>query len=974
MQNLQVSEHSPVLDERLTLVLLTHDRPAYLKRALQYYQHFAGRILVLDSSAIGQAALASQFPGTDYRHVPQFGYHALQAKLAYGAAQVGTPFMAFVADDDFTLQAGLASALAFLEANPDYGMCQGYSLSYRASAGTVFYHRRDRKVPEDCAQASAPARLSAYLQHYLPTLYAVTRTELTRDWLACIPGDIGPAWLEISRAVWLLAAAKARVLPIAYGVRELQDGASPHSSERLRVLTAPDQASVTVREQFAEAFAVRQSCLAALEGEQGRAVILEGLATMGECLAAGRSASSELIVESRWKDALQPPQRLFEPTQYVEMPFYNQALFDSLETIEFLLHTHPAGRSQLAQLEGLWADQEAFIEEHGNDTAETLITRLWKAMDCWAFNSRVVAQLVQRLHDIGETQAHERLQAWLTRLQAVAAVDSRQALAAMPSGQLMNWLAARSPAQADGERIAQHLAALPAGPQIAILLLDLDNDMDKLQVTLDSLVEGHYSAFKIIVFTTGEPPVATTVLNTLHFVKVAKALYVDKLNQIVRQTTCDWLVLAEVGDQFTPAGLARAALELRQAPECRAVFGDEIHRNADGSLTSVFRPGFNLDLLQSAPALMARHWLLRRDVVLEAGGYSANYSNALEFDLLLRIIETGGMGWLAHLDEPLLVCRAAVLAENVHERQALLRHLGTRGYQALVNSESPGTYRIEYRHSGRPLVSILLPCQDNLAQLHATLDSLRLRTRYTNYEVLVVDNASQDPAMEHWLEHAEQGRVRVLRSEQPVNLPALYNAASLQAKGEYLVLLDSDAQVVNPNWIESLLNHAQRPEVGVVAAKLTDAEGKVTQAGLLLGHEGGVGAAFSGEGRDSAGYMQRLAVDQNYSAVSAACLMIGSALFQGVGGLDDDLFGASLSDVDLCLKVGQAGYLIVWTPYVQVIHPGEVVQTVDALAALRGKWPTVFAHDLAYNRNLSQSGASFALGTEAPINWAPLLG
>jgi glycosyltransferase domain-containing protein len=974
MQNLQVSEHSPVLDERLTLVLLTHDRPAFLKRALQYYQHFAWRVLVLDSSAAGQGELASQFPGADYRHVPQFGHHALQAKLAYGVAQVGTPFMAFAADDDFTLQAGLASGLAFLEANPDYGLCQGYSLSYRASADAVFYHRRDRKVPEDYAEASVPARVSAYLQHYLPTLYAVTRTELARDWLACTPGDISPEWLEISRALWLLASAKARVLPIAYGVRELQDGASQHSAELLRVLAAPDQASVTVRERFAEAFAAQHGGLAALAEEQGRVAVLEGLAAMGECLASGRSASSELIVESRWKDALLPPKRLFEPTQYVEMPFYNQALFDTLEAIEFLLHTHPAGRSQLEQLEGLWADQEAFLEEHANDTAETLITRLWKAMDCWAFNLRVVAQLVQRLQDIGETQARERLQAWLARLQAVAAVDSRQALAAMPSGRLMNWLAARKPAQADGERIAQQLAAQPACPQIAILLLDLDNDMDKLQVTLDSLVEGHYSAFKIIVFTTGEPPVATTVNNTLHFVKVAKALYVDKLNQIVRQTSCDWLVLAEVGDQFTPAGLARAALELRQAPECRAVFGDEIHRNADGSLTSVFRPGFNLDLLQSAPALMARHWLLRRDVVLEAGGYSANYGNALEFDLLLRIIETGGMGWLAHLDEPLLVCRAAVPAENVHERQALLRHLGTRGYQALVNSENPGTYRIEYRHSGRPLVSVLLPCQDNLAQLQATLDSLRLRTRYTNYEVLVVDNASQDPAMEHWLEQAEQGRVRVLRSEQPVNLPALYNAASLQAKGEYLVLLDSDAQVVNPNWIESLLNHAQRPEVGVVAAKLTDADGKVTQAGLLLGYEGGVGAAFSGEARDSAGYMQRLTVDQNYSALSAACLMIGSALFQGVGGLDDDLFGASLSDVDLCLKVGQAGYLIVWTPYVQVLHPGEVVQTVDALAALRGKWPNVFAHDLAYNRNLSQSGASFALGAEAPINWAPLLG
>ncbi|TFW36776.1 glycosyl transferase family 2, partial [Pseudomonas fluorescens] len=148
---------------------------------------------------------------------------------------------------------------------------------------------------------------------------------------------------------------------------------------------------------------------------------------------------------------------------------------------------------------------------------------------------------------------------------------------------------------------------------------------------------------------------------TLHFVRVIPVNYVDKLNQIARQSTCDWLLLTEAGDEFTAGGLLRAGLELRAAPECRAVASYEIHRDANGALVDVFRPGFNLDLLQSLPALMARHWLIRKDVLLDAGGYQADFSKALEFDLLLRIIEQGGLAWLAHLNEPLLIARAPVL-------------------------------------------------------------------------------------------------------------------------------------------------------------------------------------------------------------------------------------------------------------------------------------------------------------------------
>lgn len=186
------------------------------------------------------------------------------------------------------------------------------------------------------------------------------------------------------------------------------------------------------------------------------------------------------------------------------------------------------------------------------------------------------------------------------------------------------------------------------------------------------------------MFTTGEAPAATTAQNTLHFVRVTPGNLVDKLNQSAQQSPSDWLMLAQAGDEFTASGLLRASLELMGAESVRAVATDEIQRKENGALVAVFRPGFNLDLLQSVPSLMARHWLIRRQVLLDAGGYQADFSKALEFDLLLRIIEQGGLDGLAHLDEPLLITEQAPLEENAHERQALLRHLGNRGYKAKI--------------------------------------------------------------------------------------------------------------------------------------------------------------------------------------------------------------------------------------------------------------------------------------------------
>lgn len=975
MQGKYGSEHALPLNELLTVVLISHNRAAFLRRAAQFYSTLPCKVLVLDSSPQRTEGVDGLYASVDYRHLPQFGYWGMQTKLAYSVEQVTTPYMVFAADDDFIVHEALFESVGFLEANQDYGMCHGYCLMYLALANSVSYYRRDKKVCEDYSSERAQDRVLDYMHQYIPPFYAVQRTSLLRDWYAVMPEGTIFQWQEIGHVYYMLARAKVRILPIPYVVREINYIASEHKTEVYHSLTFTDAKSVAEREAFAGFLASLPTGITGLDQDQTKEFVLESFQAMIDSLQTGRALCAELIFESAWNTTLMQAQRRFRPRQYVEMPFYNQAFFDQLSHFEFLLHAMPAGRVQLDGLEGAWTRQEALMRPRNNDTAESVVDRLWQAYDSDMFNRVVVGRLAQQLEDLGEQDEAEKMFAWDQRLNTLPNPNNDQTFEAMLSGRVLKWLEARGPKADELERIARHLEAREVGSQFGVLVLDLDDDLDKVQITLDSLLEGHCKAFKIVVFTTGEPPAATLASNTLHFIKVTQSNYIDKLNQIVRQSPCDWMLLAEAGDQFTASGLLRASLELLAAPECRAVTTDEIQRQANGALVDVFRPGFNLDLLQSLPTLMARHWLIRRDVLVDAGGYSADFSKALEFDLLLRVIEQGGMAWLAHLDEPLLICQAPVLEENPHERLALIRHLATRGYKAQINSAVPGTWQIDYRHTERPLVSIIVPSQDNLPLLERCLDSVLQRTRYLRYEVLVIDNQSQSSAVAAWLDDRQHktGKVRVLRSEQRLSSSALYNAACQQAQGEYLILLAADSEIVNPNWIESLLNQAQRPEVGVVGPKLVKRDGSITQAGLILGLNEGVGSAFVGEPAETKGYLQRLAVEQNYSAVSAACLMVRKVLFDTVGGLDEGAFAEAYSDVDLCLKVAGAGYLTVWTPQVQIIHPGSLPESLPALEALRDKWSGPFQHDLAYNKNLALTGKGFTLGSPSSVNWAQLL-
>ncbi|MDB5994098.1 MAG: putative glycosyl transferase, family [Pseudomonas sp.] len=902
------------LNERFTLVLLAHDQPRTLRRALRYYSDLSCTVLVVDSSREADTDIAASFAGVQYLHAPALRAEHFSIRVRQVIEQIATPYMAVVEAESFLLPEAVEQSLAFLEANADYGTCQGYSLAFEAHADRVDYYLRDRKGSEDYRDESAEARLAVLASDSPSLATAITRTAVLQRWYATLAADFNPALQENGYSHGLTAGAKVRLLPVPYALHQ--------------------------------------------------------------CNSMTFGAITEKLFESKWDAHLGEPVRRFEPTQYVELPFYNQAFFDVLTALEFLLHAVPTGQLQLEELEAAMLKQKDLSRVHRNASAEPLNERLLKAFELYAFNQDVVQQLARSLQAEGAKAHAQKVLAWGQRLGAATLEDNGRLFDATRSGQLLRWLEARDPTAAEAKDIARHLARNAGGPTFGILLLDLEADIFKLQATFDSVMNSYCRAFKIIVFTTGDLPAETTLQNTLHFVKVNESNYVDKMNQVASQTDCDWMVLVEAGDELTPSGLYQASLELLGAPQVRAVAMDEFQRQENGTLADVFRPGFNLDLLQSNPALMARHWLVRRDVMVDAGGYSREFKKALEFDLLLRLIEQGGLDGLAHLDEPLLICQAPALDTTADERRTLLRHLATRGYQADVSTLVPGTHKIDYRFTERPMVSVILHGVRDLESLQRCIRSVLQRTRYQRYELLVADDRAYAQALASWLDSQgpQANRVRLFSAEPSLATGSLINTASQHAQGEYLVTLAADSEVVNVNWIESLLNQVLRPEVGVAGAKLIDPEGRVTQAGLVLGFNDGVGSPFVGEPKTATGYMNRLVVEQNCSAVSFACLMISKQLFDAADGVDVEHFAEAFGDVDLCLRVGQAGYLTVWTPHVQVIQSGVLAQSPTARQAFGEKWSQALAQDRFYNKHLAANGAGFALGPVTSIAWGTLIG
>ena len=441
-------------------------------------------------------------------------------------------------------------------------------------------------------------------------------------------------------------------------------------------------------------------------------------------------------------------------------------------------------------------------------------------------------------------------------------------------------------------------------------------------------------------------------------VSVIEAESADGWNVAAAGTTGDFLAFLETGDELEEGVEDDIALALAADRDADVLYTDSDVLTAEGRrIRPFFKPGWSPDQLLSQP-YVGRLLLVRRSLFEELGGFRPEFGAAAEYDLALRATERARrvvrlpiVGYHGHSPEGPLDDEAALLALE----DALRR----RGETAAVEPGlRPGTYRVRRSVQGEPLVSVVVPFHNGAEHLRRCLRSLQETAGYERWEAILVDNRSWDPNIRALLARFEDDpRVRHLSYPGRFNWAAINNCAAKHSHGAYLLFMNADVEGRSQGWMTAMLEHAQRPEVGAVGARLLYPNGSVQHAGVVMGLGGGVAwHAFCYCPDGGPGYFDQVEIVRNYSAVTGACMMVRSEVFERLGGFGEDL-PVAYNDVDFCLRLHDHGYRVVYTPYAELIHDesytrGRIPPDAHAVEIMTARWGDRIRNDPYYNPNL----------------------
>ncbi len=452
-------------------------------------------------------------------------------------------------------------------------------------------------------------------------------------------------------------------------------------------------------------------------------------------------------------------------------------------------------------------------------------------------------------------------------------------------------------------------------------------------------------------------------------------------NRALAEARGDFVAFLGAGDTLAPDALYVAAELLNAHPDAEFIYSDEDKIQEDCiRFDPFFKPDWSPDLCRSM-AYTGNLALYRRRTVARLGGLREAAGASFAYDLVLRLTEAIDPAPILHLPRILYHARSTPAALNqlpgvsaVGERgQAVLEDYWRRhdiGGE-VVPGRWPGTYRLKRSGLEPPRVVIIIPFRDKADLLETCVASILARTDYPNYEILLVNNRSTEPATAAFLEKtADNPAIRCLSYDQVFNFAAINNFAVSHSGADHILFLNSDTEVISPEWLTAMMEHMTRKEVGAVGAKLIYYDGTVQHAGVVMGITQICGHAFRGFPADHPGYFGQLQIVRNCSAVTGACMLVKKAVFQAVGGFDHQNLPVGYNDVDLCLKMLAAGYLIVWTPYALLYHREyasrgddrdlqdrsrqEYQRVIGELEFFEKKWRRYIDHDPYYNPNLTR--------------------
>jgi GT2 family glycosyltransferase len=451
-------------------------------------------------------------------------------------------------------------------------------------------------------------------------------------------------------------------------------------------------------------------------------------------------------------------------------------------------------------------------------------------------------------------------------------------------------------------------------------------------------------------------------------------------NKAIEMTSGEFIGLLEHDDALHPAALYEV-MNVICTEDSDFIYTDDATFSSNGNIIlKHYKPDFAVDTLCSHNYI-SRFTVFSRTLIDEAGVFRSEYDGSQDYDLILRYTHIAKK--ICHISKLLYFHRKRERS-NIDKKinvissaeKAITEHLKTRSTPAHVESKIglPGYYRIIYELTEKPLVSIIIPNKDNALLLRSCLSSIMEKSTYNKYEIIIVENNSTDNAtINFYKELSRYDNVRIINWEgKNFNFSEICNMGYRHANGEQIIFLNNDIEIITPNWIEEMLMYCQRDDVGAVGSKLYFSNRSIQHAGVALGIEGTAGHILYGSLFGSAGYMGKLQIVQNMSAVTGACMMVKKKVFEDVG-LFSSLFHNCYNDVDLCIKIRKAGYLVVWTPYAEAYHfesKSRGYNTTDEkkrklaseMTLFKTKWKKeLAAGDPYYNRNFSLDDANYSI-------------
>jgi GT2 family glycosyltransferase len=538
----------------------------------------------------------------------------------------------------------------------------------------------------------------------------------------------------------------------------------------------------------------------------------------------------------------------------------------------------------------------------------------------------------------------------------------------------------------DFEAIRRHIKALKHIPLLSVIIPTYNTPPEILRIAIESIREQIYERWELCIADDASTSEETKALLREYEGTDARIKIVfrpnnghisEASNSAIEMAHGEFIVLVDHDDELTPHALYMLAAELNRHPDADIIYSDEDKIDQDGQVYQpYFKPDFSSDMFLSQNYI--NHLgAYRRSLVEEVGRFRKGFEGSQDYDLALRVIEKSSPERIRHIPFVLYHWRSieGSVASGDQEkpyaldaaRKAITEHLERQGRKAtVVAGRDEYSHRVLYAlPQVPPKVSLIVPTRDHVNLLKMVVDGVRETNDYPHWDMTIVDNGSVEAATADYLSEITQDkRIKVLRDDGPFNFSRLNNRAARATDGQIIGLINNDIEPISKDWLSEMVRQVTQPGVGAVGAKLYYPNDTLQHGGIIVGLGGVAGHFDKRLPRDQRGYFGRAMLVQNFSAVTAACMLVPRAVFEEVQGLDEINLAVAFNDVDFCLKIRKAGYRLIWTPYAELYHHESVSRGLDTdsekidrfaaeIRVMQDRWRTQFEADPFYNPNLT---------------------